>query len=148
MPGYPPAMPSRGPKARFTADEDALLKKLKEDYTAPKLSWKQIADFFPDRKSGTLQVRYCTKLRRKDDFQWNQELVRPLLRLYSMQLTPCPKDIELRQAASSVEAEKWSRISQKLNGKINPTQCQERLETLEAEDLRQQGKEEWEIANQ
>ncbi|KAL9055039.1 MAG: hypothetical protein Q9162_003804 [Coniocarpon cinnabarinum] len=146
--GFPDPMPSRGPKARFTAEEDSLLKRLKEDYTQPKLSWKQIADFFPDRKSGTLQVRYCTKLRRKDDFQWNPEIVRlpPIVAL--PRLTSAYKDNELRQAAQVVEAEKWRSISQKLNGKISPTQCQERLETLEAEEFKRQGNEDWEIANQ
>ena len=141
-------MPSRGPKARFTPEEDGLLKRLKEEYTQPKLSWKQIADFFPDRKSGTLQVRYCTKLRRKDDFQWNPEIVRlpPISTLPT--LTSPRKDNELRQAAQIVEAEKYRQISSKLNGKISPTQCQERLEMLEAEDLRRQGNEEYEIANQ
>lgn len=74
-PGYPDPAKPRGPKARFTPDDDQLLKTLKEDYTSPKLSWKQIADFFPDRASGTLQVRYCTKLRRKDDVSWTIELV-------------------------------------------------------------------------
>jgi hypothetical protein len=30
------------------------------------LAWKQIAEFFPGRSSGTLQVRYCTKLKRQN----------------------------------------------------------------------------------
>jgi hypothetical protein len=28
-----------------------------------RLSWAEIADHFPGRKKGTLQVRYCTKLK-------------------------------------------------------------------------------------
>lgn len=75
-PGYPEPARSRGPKARFTPEDDQLLKTLKENYNAPKLSWKQIADFFPDRASGTLQVRYCTKLRKKDDLSWSGDMVR------------------------------------------------------------------------
>ena len=141
-------MPSRGPKARFTPEEDALLKRLKEDLTQPKLSWKQIADFFPDRKSGTLQVRYCTRLRRKDDFQWNAEIVRLPLLPPPQKLTWHSQDRELRAAASAVESEKWRLISQKLNGRITPSQCQERLEMLEAEDLKRQDNEAYEIANQ
>ena len=141
-------MPSRGPKARFTTEEDALLKKLKEEYTSPKLSWKQIADFFPDRKSGTLQVRYCTKLRRKDDFQWGSELVRASLIDFMPMLTCSPQDTRLRQAAQEVDADKWRQIAVKLNGQVSPQQCQERLEMLEAEDLRRQGNEDYEIASQ
>lgn len=38
------------------------------------LTWKQIADFFPGRSSGTLQVRYCTKLKAKTT-QWTDETV-------------------------------------------------------------------------
>lgn len=77
-PSYPPIAPSRGPKQRFTQEDDDLLKKLKEDYISPRLSWKQIADFFPDRNSGTLQVRYCTKLKKKDEIRWTEESVSAL----------------------------------------------------------------------
>lgn len=59
-------------KSRFTPEDDALLKELKEKF---KLSWKQIADFFPDRKSGTLQVRYCTKIRKQDRVDWTEDSV-------------------------------------------------------------------------
>lgn len=141
-------MQSRGPKARFTPEEDSLLKKLKEDYNTPKLSWKQIADFFPDRKSGTLQVRYCTKLRKKDDFSWSTELVGYHLSRSLSQLTRGNQDSQLRQAAQEVEADKWRQISVKLNNRISAQQCQERLEMLEAEDLKRQGNEEYEIAGQ
>ena len=54
-----PAARPNGPKLRFTSDDDALLINLKE---TDNLTWRQIADFFPSRSSGTLQVRYCTKL--------------------------------------------------------------------------------------
>ncbi|KAJ5684410.1 uncharacterized protein N7477_000755 [Penicillium maclennaniae] len=72
QPGMPePAPRPRGPKLKFTPEEDALLIDLKEDKN---LTWKQIADFFPGRTSGTLQVRYCTKLKAKD-VVWTDEMV-------------------------------------------------------------------------
>ena len=73
QPGMPdPAPRPRGPKLKFTPEEDALLVELKENKN---LTWKQIADFFPGRTSGTLQVRYCTKLKAKD-VAWSDEMVR------------------------------------------------------------------------
>jgi hypothetical protein len=73
-PGMPkPAARPAGPKLRFTPEDDALLVDLKE---TKDLSWKQIADFFPGRSSGTLQVRYCTKLKAKEIF-WTEALVSP-----------------------------------------------------------------------
>jgi hypothetical protein len=57
-----PAARPRGPKLKFSAQEDQMLVELKENKN---LTWKQIADFFPGRTSGTLQVRYCTKLKAK-----------------------------------------------------------------------------------
>ncbi|RHZ68112.1 uncharacterized protein CDV56_104917 [Aspergillus thermomutatus] len=71
QPGMPdPAPRPRGPKLKFTQEEDALLVELKENKN---LTWKQIADFFPGRTSGTLQVRYCTKLKAKD-VTWTDEM--------------------------------------------------------------------------
>ncbi|KAI0180337.1 hypothetical protein GGR52DRAFT_569084 [Hypoxylon sp. FL1284] len=64
-----PAPRPRGPKLKFTPEDDALLIDLKENKS---LTWKQIADFFPGRSSGTLQVRYCTKLKAKTT-QWTDE---------------------------------------------------------------------------
>jgi hypothetical protein len=49
-----------GRHSTFTADDDALLVELKEER---RLSWAETADHFPGRKKGTLQVRYCTKLK-------------------------------------------------------------------------------------
>lgn len=66
-----PAARPRGPKLKFTPEDDALLIDLKENKS---LTWKQIADFFPGRSSGTLQVRYCTKLKAKTT-QWTEETV-------------------------------------------------------------------------
>lgn len=67
----PPAARPRGPKLKFTPEDDQLLIDLKENKS---LTWKQIADFFPGRSSGTLQVRYCTKLKAKTT-QWTDETV-------------------------------------------------------------------------
>lgn len=64
----------RGPKLKFTPEDDSLLVDLKENKS---LTWKQIAEFFPGRSSGTLQVRYCTKLKAKTT-QWTDETVRRL----------------------------------------------------------------------
>jgi hypothetical protein len=71
-PGMPePRMKPRGPKLKFTPEDDGLLVDLKENKS---LTWKQIAEFFPGRSSGTLQVRYCTKLKAKTT-QWTDETV-------------------------------------------------------------------------
>ena len=67
----PPAARPRGPKLKFTPEDDQLLVDLKEKKN---LTWKQIADFFPGRSSGTLQVRYCTKLKAKATV-WTDEMV-------------------------------------------------------------------------
>jgi hypothetical protein len=66
-----PAPRPRGPKLKFTPEDDQLLVDLKEKKN---LTWKQIADFFPGRSSGTLQVRYCTKLKAKTTV-WTDEMV-------------------------------------------------------------------------
>ena len=66
-----PAARPRGPKLKFTPEDDSLLVDLKENKS---LTWKQIAEFFPGRSSGTLQVRYCTKLKAKTT-QWTDETV-------------------------------------------------------------------------
>lgn len=66
-----PAPRPKGPKLKFTPEDDALLVELKE---TKNLTWKQIADFFPGRSSGTLQVRYCTKLKAKTTV-WTDDMV-------------------------------------------------------------------------
>lgn len=82
-----PALRPRGPKLKFTPEDDQLLVDLKEKKN---LTWKQIADFFPGRSSGTLQVRYCTKLKAKTTV-WTDEMVSlplfPPLNSYSNE--PC-----------------------------------------------------------
>ncbi|KAK3670008.1 hypothetical protein LTR78_010107 [Recurvomyces mirabilis] len=72
QPGTPgPTAPQKASKLKFTPKDDALLVELKE---MTHLTWKQIADFFPGRSSGTLQVRYCTKLKAKPSV-WTDEMV-------------------------------------------------------------------------
>lgn len=65
------AVRPRGPKLKFTTEDDQLLVELKEHQA---LTWKQIAEHFPGRSSGTLQVRYCTKLKAKTT-QWTDDTV-------------------------------------------------------------------------
>ena len=74
----PPARPASGPKAKFTLEDDALLVDLKEKHD---MTWKRISDFFPGRSSGTLQVRYCTKLKAKGT-AWTEDMVSPQLSCY------------------------------------------------------------------
>lgn len=66
-----PAPRPKGPKLKFTREDDTLLVRLKE---TKNLTWKQIAEFFPGRSAGTLQVRYCTKLKAKTTL-WNDDMV-------------------------------------------------------------------------
>jgi len=53
-----------GRNSPFSSTEDALLVKLKEKRG---LSWAEITEHFPRRTKGTLQVRYCTKLKRRPE---------------------------------------------------------------------------------
>jgi hypothetical protein len=72
QPGMPPpAGKPKGPKHKFTPADDTLLLELKE---TKGLMWKQIESFFPGRSSGTLQVRYCTKLKAKST-AWTEDMV-------------------------------------------------------------------------
>ncbi|KAI0017356.1 hypothetical protein F4780DRAFT_613522 [Xylariomycetidae sp. FL0641] len=104
-----PAPRPRGPKLKFTPEDDALLIDLKENKS---LTWKQIADFFPGRSSGTLQVRYCTKLKAKTT-QWTDET-----------------DQKLRTALQDYENEKWRFVSNKVGPGFTPQACRERTAQL------------------
>lgn len=104
-----PAPRPRGPKLKFTPEDDALLIDLKENKS---LTWKQIADFFPGRSSGTLQVRYCTKLKAKTT-QWTDET-----------------DQKLRTALQDYENEKWRFVSNKVGPGFTPQACRERAAQL------------------
>ncbi|KAL2004259.1 hypothetical protein VTN02DRAFT_4774 [Thermoascus thermophilus] len=104
-----PAPRPRGPKLKFTPEEDALLVELKEKKN---LTWKQIADFFPGRTSGTLQVRYCTKLKAKDTV-WTDEMVQ-----------------RLRNAIQSYENDRWRVIAAKVGNGFTPAACREKAAEL------------------
>lgn len=61
QPGMPsPAARPKGPKLKFTAEDDALLVELRE---TKNLTWQQIAEFFPGRASGLPQLRYGNLLK-------------------------------------------------------------------------------------
>ncbi|KAH8668505.1 hypothetical protein BX600DRAFT_258043 [Xylariales sp. PMI_506] len=104
-----PAPRPRGPKLKFTPEDDQLLIDLKENKN---LTWKQIADFFPGRSSGTLQVRYCTKLKAKTT-QWTDET-----------------DQKLRAALADYESEKWRIVANKMGTGFTPVACRERAQQL------------------
>ncbi|EGS17780.1 SANT SWI3, ADA2, N-coR and TFIIIB'' DNA-binding domain-containing protein [Thermochaetoides thermophila DSM 1495] len=114
QPGMPPpAARPKGPKLKFTPEDDQLLIDLKENKN---LTWKQIADFFPGRSSGTLQVRYCTKLKAKTT-QWTEEL-----------------DNKLKAAIQDYENEKWRIIANKVGTGFTPAACRERAMQLLGEN--------------
>jgi len=60
------------PRIAFTPEEEGFLKELKEQ-KEQKLKWNEIHQKFksrfpfPERSVGCLQVRYCTKLKRRAD---------------------------------------------------------------------------------
>ncbi|KAL5614751.1 hypothetical protein BROUX41_004840 [Berkeleyomyces rouxiae] len=105
-----PALRPRGPKLKFTPEDDQLLIDLKE---SKNLTWKQIADFFPGRSSGTLQVRYCTKLKAKTT-QWTEET-----------------DQKLRNALQDYENEKWRIVANKVGTGFTPVACRERAAQIQ-----------------
>lgn len=115
-----PAPRPRGPKLKFTPEDDALLIDLKENKA---LTWKQIADFFPGRSSGTLQVRYCTKLKAKTT-QWTDET-----------------DQKLRTALQDYENEKWRFVSNKVGPGFTPQACRERATQLLGGEVGEVGEE-------
>jgi len=100
-----PAARPKGPKLKFTPDDDQLLVDLKEKKN---LTWKQIADFFPGRSSGTLQVRYCTKLKAKTTI-WTDEL-----------------EQKLRSALKEYDNDKWRIISTKVGSGFSPAACKDK----------------------
>ncbi|PFH56688.1 hypothetical protein XA68_16133 [Ophiocordyceps unilateralis] len=108
-----PAPRPRGPKLKFTAEDDQLLIELKEQKN---LTWKQIADFFPGRSSGTLQVRYCTKLKAKTTL-WTEDM-----------------DQKLRKSLQDYENEKWRIVAHKVGSGFTPAACRERAGQLAGEE--------------
>ncbi|KAI5851704.1 hypothetical protein DFP73DRAFT_590951 [Morchella snyderi] len=105
-----PAPRPRGPKLKFTPEDDQLLVDLKENKA---LTWKQIAEFFPGRSSGTLQVRYCTKLKAKTT-QWTDETV-----------------LRLRNAMVEYEQDRWRLIAAKVGNGFSPAACKEKAKELD-----------------
>ncbi|KAJ5523301.1 hypothetical protein N7513_012845 [Penicillium frequentans] len=106
QPGMPPPAPRpSGPKLKFTPREDSLLVELKEDKN---LAWRQVADFFPGRTSGTLQVRYCTKLKAKD-VVWTDEMVE-----------------RLQHAMKAYQVDRWRIIASKVGNGYTPLACKKR----------------------
>lgn len=139
----PPAPRPRGPKLKFTPEDDQLLIDLKENKS---LTWKQIADFFPGRSSGTLQVRYCTKLKAKTT-QWTDETVSLIKRISFYQMNDLAvhvtcfltnsymQDQKLKTALQDYENEKWRIIANKVGTGFTPVACRERAAELMGEDL-------------
>ncbi|KIW09587.1 uncharacterized protein PV09_00458 [Verruconis gallopava] len=117
----PPAPRPRGPKLKFTPEDDGLLVDLKEKKN---LTWKQIADFFPGRSSGTLQVRYCTKLKAKATV-WTDEMV-----------------LKLRNAIREYEHDRWRIISAKVGNGFSPAACKEKAAELEEQERIEEAQEE------
>ncbi|KAH8723807.1 hypothetical protein GQ44DRAFT_773683 [Phaeosphaeriaceae sp. PMI808] len=107
----PPAARPRGPKLKFTPEDDQLLVDLKEKKN---LTWKQIADFFPGRSSGTLQVRYCTKLKAKTTV-WTDDMV-----------------VKLRNAMQEYENDRWRIISSKVGSGFSPVACRDKAQEIDA----------------
>jgi len=114
----PPAPRPRGPKLKFTPEDDQLLVDLKEKKN---LTWKQIADFFPGRSSGTLQVRYCTKLKAKTTV-WTEDMVQ-----------------KLRNAMREYENDRWRIISTKVGNGFSPAACKEKAAEVAGESTENEG---------
>ncbi|KAK8251091.1 hypothetical protein HDK77DRAFT_480992 [Phyllosticta capitalensis] len=108
----PPAPRPRGPKLKFTPEDDQLLVDLKEKKN---LTWKQIAEFFPGRSSGTLQVRYCTKLKAKTTV-WTDDMIQ-----------------KLRNAMQEYDNDKWRIISSKVGSGFSPAACRDKAAELAGE---------------
>lgn len=100
---------TRNKPTKFAESDDALIIKLKEVHGLP---WVQIASFFEGRTPGSLQVRYCTKLKQKKR-DW-----------------PESENINLVAAVKKYEEEKWSVISEQLGSKYSAESCQEQHQKL------------------
>ncbi|KAF3076163.1 hypothetical protein V8C43DRAFT_288235 [Trichoderma afarasin] len=109
-----PARRPQRPRIKFTQEEDELLIELKEQKN---LTWKQIADFFPGRNPGTLQVRYCTRLK-TDSAPWTREM-----------------DERLLDALQNYEDEKWRIVAQRVGGGVTPMGCCNRVWELFNDDI-------------
>ncbi|KAK5731443.1 hypothetical protein LTR17_011405 [Elasticomyces elasticus] len=94
-----PAPKPKEPKLKFSTEDDALLIELKKTRN---LTWKQISNFFPSRSPGTLQVRYCTKLKAKTTV-WTDDMIE-----------------RLRTAVDEYEADHWRMVSDKIGNGFQP----------------------------
>lgn len=138
QPGMPePAPKPKGPKLKFTPEDDQLLVELKE---TKNLTWKQIADFFPGRSSGTLQVRYCTKLKAKT-MVWTEDMVSlhvpfesyPANLRKSLVLTIPLQVDRLRHATEEYENDRWRIISGKVGNGFSAAACRDKIAELNGE---------------
>ncbi|KAK3615038.1 hypothetical protein LTR56_026847 [Elasticomyces elasticus] len=109
-----PAPRSKEPKLKFTTEDDALLIELKKTRN---LTWKQISNFFPGRSPGTLQVRYCTKLKAKTTV-WTDDMIE-----------------RLRTAVDEYEADRWRMISDKIGNGFSAAACREKAKSLVQPDV-------------
>ncbi|KAK4896175.1 hypothetical protein LTR49_028175 [Elasticomyces elasticus] len=109
-----PALEPKGSKHKFTIEDDALLVELKK---TKNLTWKQISNFFPGRSSGTLQVRYCTKLKAKTTV-WTDDMIQ-----------------RLRTAVDEYETDRWRIISNKVGNGFSATTCREKVVSLAQLDV-------------
>lgn len=102
-------------KSKFSDEEDRRLVELKEQKD---LTWKQIAEHFPGRTSGTLQVRYCTKLKIKSS-DWPEDLV-----------------LRLKTAIKEYEDERWKAIAAQVGGSFTDITCRDKAVELKLVTLR------------
>ncbi|ANB11358.1 hypothetical protein AWJ20_4164 [Sugiyamaella lignohabitans] len=93
-------------KPKFSTEDDELLIMLKEER---KLTWKQIAEHFDGRTAGSLQVRYCTKLKRPKTPSWSEEDLNTL-----------------KDAVHEYESQKWGVVSEKLGNKYPADICRDK----------------------
>ncbi|KAJ5294417.1 hypothetical protein N7508_009238 [Penicillium antarcticum] len=125
--GFPKPRPECEFKQKFTPDDDELLKHLKHDKKDPyrlgskddSLTWRQIADFFPGRAPGTLQVHYCKEVGAAKAPEWTEEL-----------------DDRLKDAMEEYEKERWQVIAKRFKGKNYAAACEERAQWLQELYLR------------
>lgn len=99
----------RNKPTKFAESDDALIIKLKEVHGLP---WVQIASFFEGRTPGSLQVRYCTKLKQKKR-DWPESEI-----------------VNLVAAVKKYDEEKWAVIAEQLGSKYSAESCQEQHQKL------------------
>ncbi|CAN6626836.1 hypothetical protein TRVA0_011S00540 [Trichomonascus vanleenenianus] len=109
-PSVTAARPKIAPKPKFSPEDDNLLIELKENR---KMTWRQIAEHFDGRTAGALQVRYCTKLKSRNN-SWSE------------------KDLSaLKRAIQEYEEDRWNAIAQKLGNRFSPSACREKFTQLD-----------------